>query len=41
MNLGMYQRVVDLKSSNPNLKILLAVGGWNMGSGRFYFIKLF
>ncbi|ESO85841.1 hypothetical protein LOTGIDRAFT_167821 [Lottia gigantea] len=27
---GMYYRVLDLKKSNPSLKILLAVGGWSM-----------
>lgn len=24
-----------LKNKNPNVKILLAVGGWNFGSGPF------
>lgn len=32
---GMYDRVMKLKSKNPNLKILLAVGGWNMASQPF------
>ncbi|CAF1015538.1 unnamed protein product [Brachionus calyciflorus] len=32
---GMYERTTDLKKTNPNLKILLAVGGWNMGSDPF------
>ncbi|KAK3748290.1 hypothetical protein RRG08_039542 [Elysia crispata] len=32
---GMYARVMKLKDSNPDLKVLLAVGGWNMGSGPF------
>jgi chitinase len=32
---GMYERTIDLKKQNPHLKILLAVGGWNMGSTDF------
>ena len=28
---GMYQKVINLKTQNPNLKVLLAVGGWNHG----------
>jgi chitinase len=32
---GNYQKTMDLRLSNPNLKILLAVGGWNMGSTEF------
>ena len=32
---GLYERTTDLKKVNPNLKVLLAVGGWNMGSGPF------
>jgi chitinase len=32
---GMYQRVVDLKNSNKDLKVMLAVGGWNHGSTLF------
>ncbi|GFR82658.1 chitinase-3-like protein 1 [Elysia marginata] len=32
---GMYERVTNLKVSNPALKVLLAVGGWNLGSGPF------
>ena len=31
----MYERTTDLKKINPNLKILIAVGGWNFGSGPF------
>nr|XP_019543590.2 chitinase-3-like protein 1 [Aedes albopictus] len=33
--LGTIRRFNDLKSSNPNLKTLVAVGGWNEGSQRF------
>ncbi|XP_072028016.1 chitinase-3-like protein 1 [Amphiura filiformis] len=32
---GMYTRVNNLKAKNPDLKVSLAVGGWNMGSGPF------
>lgn len=32
---GMYERTIDLKKQNPQLKILLAVGGWTHGSGPF------
>ncbi len=32
---GNYQKTMDLRVSNPTLKILLAVGGWNMGSTEF------
>ena len=32
---GNYQKTLDLRASNPSLKILLAVGGWNMGSTEF------
>ncbi|ESO85840.1 hypothetical protein LOTGIDRAFT_235784 [Lottia gigantea] len=28
---GLYLRVLDLKKSNPDLKVILAVGGWTMG----------
>lgn len=31
---GMYERTMDLKNQNPNLKISIAVGGWNAGSGK-------
>lgn len=32
---GQYQRVTDLKRINPQLKVLLAVGGWTFGSQIF------
>ena len=32
---GLYDRVLALKSKNPNLKISLAVGGWMMGPTPF------
>jgi chitinase len=32
---GQYQRVIDLKKVNPQLKVLLAVGGWTFGSQVF------
>ena len=31
----MYERTTDLKKINPELKVLVAVGGWNMGSTDF------
>ncbi|KAI8513812.1 Endochitinase 1 [Branchiostoma belcheri] len=33
--IGMYERTNRLKDTNPELKISLAVGGWNVGSGPF------
>ncbi|XP_036361230.1 chitinase-3-like protein 1 isoform X1 [Octopus sinensis] len=32
---GLYDRTLALKRKNPKLKILLAVGGWNIGSQPF------
>ncbi|CAG5128893.1 unnamed protein product, partial [Candidula unifasciata] len=32
---GMYEKVTSLKQKNPQLKILLSLGGWNMGSSPF------
>ena len=32
---GMYERMLYNKEKNPNLKILLAVGGWNLGAEPF------
>ncbi|XP_012939965.1 acidic mammalian chitinase [Aplysia californica] len=32
---GMYERTMALKQKNPNLKVLLAIGGWNMGTAPF------
>lgn len=32
---GLYDRVVGLKAKNPNLKVLLAVGGWSFGTSKF------
>ncbi len=34
-SVGMYSRMMDNKLKNKDLKILLAVGGWNLGSGPF------
>lgn len=31
----MYERTMALKNQNPSLKIMIAVGGWNAGSGPF------
>ena len=32
---GQYEMAIELKNTNPDLKILLAIGGWNHGSGPF------
>jgi len=32
---GQYDMARDLKTANPDLKILLAIGGWNHGSAPF------
>ena len=32
---GLYERTIGLKKVNTDLKVLLAVGGWNHGSGPF------
>lgn len=32
---GLYERVTSLKLQNPNLKVLIAVGGWSFGTEKF------
>lgn len=32
---GFYEKVVDLKKANANLKVLLAIGGWSFGTQKF------
>lgn len=32
---GLYQRILALKKTNPSLKILLAIGGWSFGTQKF------
>lgn len=32
---GLYARTMKLKEKNPKLKVLLAVGGWKIGSKPF------
>lgn len=34
-SVGMYARVMKLKKKNPQLRVLLGLGGWNMGSHLF------
>ena len=34
-NRNQFIQTMDLKLKNPSLKVLLAVGGWNMGSTEF------
>ncbi|RUS82184.1 hypothetical protein EGW08_010066, partial [Elysia chlorotica] len=34
-SVGMYTKFNNLKNVNPNLKTMLAVGGWNMGTAPF------
>ncbi|XP_076472360.1 LOW QUALITY PROTEIN: acidic mammalian chitinase-like [Babylonia areolata] len=33
---GLYEKFQNLKQQNPNVKTLLAVGGWNLGSAPFH-----
>lgn len=33
--LGQYERIMNLRTLNPNLKILLAIGGWTHGTAPF------
>ncbi|CAG5126059.1 unnamed protein product [Candidula unifasciata] len=33
---GNYEKATSLKNSNPGLKVLIAVGGWNLGSDPFH-----
>ncbi|XP_023333989.1 probable chitinase 10 [Eurytemora carolleeae] len=32
---GLYDRVINLKTKNPDLKVLLAIGGWSFGTAKF------
>lgn len=32
---GLYARVTEIKSQNPRLKVLLAIGGWSFGTEKF------
>jgi len=32
---GLYDRVINLKAKNRNLKVLLAIGGWSFGTAKF------
>ena len=31
----MFERIMAVKTRNPNLKIMIAIGGWKHGSGPF------
>ncbi|GIY57406.1 chitotriosidase-1 [Caerostris darwini] len=35
IQLGNYQKFTNLKTYNPKLKVMIAIGGWNEGSKRF------
>jgi chitinase len=35
-SVGNYEKATNLKKSNPELKVLIAVGGWNLGSDPFH-----
>ncbi|XP_033733481.1 probable chitinase 10 [Pecten maximus] len=37
-DISIYQRAIALKGANPDLKVLLSVGGWAQGSERFSFM---
>lgn len=32
---GGYEKLVGMRSANPHLKVLIAIGGWNEGSERY------
>lgn len=32
---GLYSKIIDLKAKNPQLKVLIGVGGWNHGPKNF------
>ena len=36
LSLALYKEVIGLKTTNPELKVHLAVGGWTMGTGPFH-----
>ena len=38
---GAYERFTALKKKNPQLKALLAIGGWNEGSEKYSQVSLF